>query len=157
MALVTAVGGYASVPVEVRQTGAEERAWRSYNALGAQPSYLDNAAYDLKLIANGYGDSKEEVWQAVRENPNLAVIDALAIPTRSGGNFTIGGPEFRAEGLFFEDDEMEPIELEIREPGSGSVANVTGHSGHGRALRPGRADNSPEGDAWTASPRTRRP
>ena len=125
MALVTAVGGYASVPVEVRQTGAEERAWRSYNALGAQPSYLDNAAYDLKLIADGYGDSKEEVWQAVRENPNLAVIDALAIPTRSGGNFAIGGPEFRAEGLFFEDDEMEPIELEIREPGSGAVADVT--------------------------------
>ena len=122
---VAAVGGYTSMPVDLRQVGAENQEWRSYTARGAQDSYLQSTGHDFKIIADGYGDTKEEVWSAVRSNPNLAVIDAFAIPTREGGGFTIGGPEFRVEGMFIEDESMEPLEIEIREPRSGAVALVT--------------------------------
>ena len=125
MAKLVAVGGYTSLPVDLRQIGAENQEWRSYRARGAQDSYLRSTGHDFKIIADGYGDTKEEVWNAVRTNPNLAVIDAFAVPSREGGGFTIGGPGFRVEGLFIEDEEMEPLEIEIREPRSGAVARVT--------------------------------
>ena len=38
---------------------------------------------------------------------------------------TSAGPEFRVEGLLFEDEEMEPISVEVREPRQGAVATVT--------------------------------
>ena len=122
---IAAVGGYTSMPAEVRQVGAEEQQWRSYNARGADPSFLENTGHDFKLIADGYGSTKEEVWKALRDNQNLAVIDVFALPSSQGGGFNIGGPTFRVEGLYFEDEEMEPIEVEIREPRSGAIAKVT--------------------------------
>ena len=125
MAQIAALGGYTSMPVEVRQVGAEEQEWGSYQARGANLSYLDNTGHDFKLIAEGHGTTKEEVWRAVKDNSNLAVIDVFALPSRQGGGFNIGGPTFRVEGLYFEDEEMEPIEVEIREPRSGATAKIT--------------------------------
>ena len=122
---IAAVGGYTSMPAEVRQVGADEQQWRSYQARGANLAYLENTGHDFKIIADGYGTTKEEVWQAVKDNPNLAVIDVFALPSEQGGGFNIGGPTFRVEGLYFEDEEMEQIEVEIREPRSGAIAKVT--------------------------------
>ena len=122
---ITAVGGYTSMSVEARQVGAENQRWESYQARGADDRYLDNTGHKFKIIADGYGTTEEEVWTALRDNPSLAVVDALAVPSREGGGFTFGGPDFRVEGLFFEDEEMDPIEIQIREPREGAVATVT--------------------------------
>ncbi len=122
---IAAVGGYTSMAVDARQPGAENQEWRSYRVRGAEEAFLENTGHDFKIIADGFGETKEEVWQAVRDNPDLAVIDAFAVPSRGGGGFNIGGPEFRLEGLYFEDEEMEPIEIEFREPRSGAVSTVT--------------------------------
>ena len=111
--------------VEARQVGAENQRWESYQARGADDRYLDNTGHKFKIIADGYGTTEEEVWTALRDNPSLAVVDALAVPSREGGGFTFGGPDFRVEGLFFEDEEMDPIEIQIREPREGAVATVT--------------------------------
>ena len=121
---IAAVGGYTSMPVEMRQVGAENQQWQSYNARGANVSYLDNTGHKFKIIADGYGATEQEVWAALRDNPNLAVIDALAVPSRDGGGFNFGGPEFRVEGLYFEDEEMDPIEVQVRDPREGGVTTV---------------------------------
>ena len=122
---IVAVGGFTSMPVEMRQVGAENQKWQSYDARGADTSYLDNTGHKFKIIADGYGTTEQEVWAALRDNPNLAVIDALAVPSRDGGGFTFGGPEFRVEGLYFEDEEMEPISLQVRDPREGGVTTIT--------------------------------
>ena len=124
-ARIAAVGGYTSMPVEMRQVGAENQRWQSYTARGADTSYLENTGHKFKIVADGYGTTEQEVWAALRDNPNLAVIDALAVPSRDGGGFNFGGPEFRVEGLFFEDEEMDPIEVQIRDPQEGGVTTVT--------------------------------
>ena len=124
-AKIAAVGGYTSMPVEMRQLGAENQKWQSYTARGADTSYLDNTGHKFKIIADGYGTTEQEVWATLRDNPSLAVIDAFAVPSRDGGGFNFGGPEFRVEGLFFEDEEMEPIEIQVREPREGGVTTVT--------------------------------
>ena len=122
---ITAVGGYTSMPVEMRQVGAENQKWQSYSARGADTSYLENTGHKFKIVADGYGANEQEVWAALRDNPHLAVIDALAVPSRDGGGFNFGGPEFRVEGLYFEDEEMEPIEIQVRDPREGGVTTVT--------------------------------
>ena len=122
---IDAVGGYTSMPVEMRQVGAENQRWQSYTARGADLSYLENTGHKFKIIADGYGATEQEVWEALRDNPNLAVIDALAVPSRDGGGFNFGGPDFRIEGLYFEDEEMEPIEVQVRDPREGGVTTIT--------------------------------
>ena len=121
---ITAVGGYTSMPVELRQVGAENQQWEGYTARGVLEGFFINSGYDFKIIADGFGTTKEEVWAALANNPDLAVIDAVAVPSREGGGFNFGGPEFRVEGLFFEDSEMAPIEIQIREPAQGMVTTV---------------------------------
>jgi putative ABC transport system permease protein len=122
---IEAVGGYTTLPVEARQVGAETQEWKGYQVRGADPSYLGNTGHDFALFDHDYGETKEDIWRALRDNPRLAVVDALAVPTRQGGGFSFGGPQFRMEGFFFEDEEMPATEVEVRDPRSGMTSRVT--------------------------------
>ena len=118
----TAIGGYTRLHVEARQTGAEEQRWRSYAARVADDDFLDATRYKLKLIARGYGSTDGEVWQALRQDPSLAVVDADVVPRRSG--FDDSEAPFQLEGLYYEDDEMDPIDIEVRVPRTGQVVSL---------------------------------
>ncbi|MFP6568274.1 MAG: FtsX-like permease family protein [Dehalococcoidia bacterium] len=122
---INAVGGYTTLPIEARQIGAEEQEWKSYTVRGATADYLEATGHGFAITAEDYGDGKEGIWKALREDPTLGVIDSIGVPARGGGGFIIGGPQFKMEGFFIEDDEMPATEIEIREPRSGAVAKVT--------------------------------
>ncbi|MCH8109559.1 MAG: FtsX-like permease family protein, partial [Chloroflexi bacterium] len=123
---IEAVGGYTTIPVEVRQVGADTQEWKGYRVQGANESFLEYNAHDIQLFSKEFGETKEEIWAALRENPGLAVIDAFAVPSRTGGGqFSFGGPQFKMEGFFLEDDDMTAVEVEIRDLRSGKVAKVT--------------------------------
>ncbi|MBT99264.1 MAG: hypothetical protein CL902_11665 [Dehalococcoidia bacterium] len=119
---ITAIGGYTAFPVEIRQEGAEEQSWRFYGIRAADDQYLQQTDTTLKLIADGY-DSPEEVWAAVQKDSNLVVTDSLIVPSREQfGNDEI---PFELEGVYYEDTEMEPIEIEVRDPRTGTVIPLT--------------------------------
>ena len=123
---VAAVGAYTVLPIEARQPGAETQEWKGYRVQGADESYLENSGYEVQLLSKEYGETTEEIWAALRQNPDLAVIDQFGVPSRSGGGFgAIGGPQFKMEGFFLDDDEMPATQIEIRDSRSGNVANVT--------------------------------
>jgi putative ABC transport system permease protein len=122
---ISAVGGYTTLPIEARQIDAEEQEWKSYTVRGATLDYLETTGHGFALTAKEYGETQEEIWKALREDPTLGVIDSIGVPSRGGGGFIIGGPQFKMEGFFIEDDEMPPTEIEIREPRSGTVAKIT--------------------------------
>ena len=117
-----AVGGYTWIPIEARQPGAENQLWEWYAVRAADDDFLDAAGGKLKLIADGYGDTEREVWQALKDDPALAVVDALAVPSRS--RFDDDEVPFALEGVYYEDERMDPIDLEVREPRSGEVVNL---------------------------------
>jgi putative ABC transport system permease protein len=117
-----AVGGYTTIPVEARQAGAETQRWRRYAVRAADDDFLGATKARLKLIADGYGEKDTEVWQALRDDPALAVVDSLVVPTRSG--FGESGMPFQLEGVYYEDEKMSPIDLEVREPRTGQVVRV---------------------------------
>lgn len=120
-----AIGGYTFVPIEARQMGAEDQRWGGYGLRAADDAFLDSTSYELKLIADGYGQTSEEVWRALRNDPSLAVVDSFVVPSRGESSFDGGGPSFKLEGFYFEDDSMPPTYIEVREPRTGEVFQLT--------------------------------
>ena len=119
-----AIGSYTYIPVQVRQEGAESQSWKSYAVRAADDGYLSSTETNFHLIAEGYGTTAEGVWEALRNDSTLVVVDAIAVPTRAGFR---GGdvPEFQVEGLFYEDESMPPIPIEVREPATGATITLT--------------------------------
>ena len=119
-----AIGGYTFVPIEARQIGAENQQWRGYGVRAADTAFLASTGYELKLIADGYGSSADEVWRALSNDPSLAVVDSFVVPTKGGG-FGEGGPAFELEGFYYEDDTMPAVHIEVREPRTGEAFQLT--------------------------------
>ena len=123
---VAAVGAYSTLPVEARQPGAESQEWKSYRAQGADAEYLEQSGYTIQLMSREYGETSEQIWAALRNDPNLAIVDPLVVPTRGGGQFgPVVGPQFRMDGFYVDDDEMPATEIELRDERTGNVATVT--------------------------------
>ena len=117
-----AIGGYTTIIVDARQPGAGSQRWEWYAVRAADDDFLDATDAKLRLVAEGYGDTDKEVWQALKNDPRLAVVDSLVVPSRSG--FDDDEVPFEMEGLYYEDDSMEPVDMEIREPRSGQVVRL---------------------------------
>ena len=119
---ITTIGGYTTFPVETRQVGAKEQRWEFYAIRAADDQFLQETGANLKLIAKGY-ETQDDVWAAVREDSNLVVVDSLVVPSREG----FGDDEipFELEGIFYEDGVMDPIDIEVREPRTGQVIQLT--------------------------------
>lgn len=120
-----AIGSYTYIPVQVRQEGAQEQSWRSYGVRAADDGYLSGTQTEFHLIAEGYGATAEEVWEALRSDSTLVVVDSFAVPTRSGFRGGDSVPEFQLEGVFYEDESMKSIPIEVREPVTGATITLT--------------------------------
>ncbi|MCH9017830.1 MAG: FtsX-like permease family protein, partial [Chloroflexi bacterium] len=119
---ITSIGGYTTIPVETRQVGAEEQRWRFYAVRAADDQYLLETGANLKLFAKDYGDTQEDIWDAVRRDSNLVVVDSLVVPSHRG--FSDDEIPFELEGIFYEDTGMEAIDIEVREPRTGQVISL---------------------------------
>ena len=120
-----AIGSYTYLPVQARQKGAENQSWRSYGVRAADEGYLSETETGFHLIADGYGSSADEVWQALRNDSTLVVVDVLAVPVQSGFRSGENVPQFQLEGVYYEDESFEAIPIEVREPYTGAEINLT--------------------------------
>jgi putative ABC transport system permease protein len=119
-----AIGGYVTAPAEVRQTGAQEQRFRGLEIQAVDDGFLAATEYEFKILSPGY-NSAEEVWEAIRRDPTLAVADSSIVPSDTGGEFEEGFGTFRIEGLFIEDTSMQPIPIEVLEPRTDIDLNLT--------------------------------
>jgi putative ABC transport system permease protein len=117
------IAGQSLVAIEGKQVGTDSD-FAAYPLRGYEAEFFDNTTYIMGAIARGYS-SPAEVWAAVRNNPNLAVIDALPVPRRE--NFSFGAPEidFKVEGFYFDDGTFDAFDVVVREPVSGEEITVT--------------------------------
>jgi putative ABC transport system permease protein len=111
-----------TLPVELKQ-GKSGR-WEEYVIQAADNAYLENVDLDIGVMAEGY-TSADEIWEAVRSESGFAIVDRLAVPSRTATNIVIGGPEFRLEGVYLDDETMKPIVLKVREPNGEAAFEVT--------------------------------
>ena len=114
-----ALGGFTRVPIEGRQIGADNQQWEGYSVWAADDDYLEASRFKLKLIADGYGPAEEQVWEALKNDASLTVVDGYVVPTKRGdqSDFT----SFQLEGVHYEDERMSPVDIEVREPLTGTV------------------------------------
>jgi putative ABC transport system permease protein len=116
------IASLITLPTELKQGQAEH--WASYAIQAADEAYLANVDYDISVKAEGY-KTTAEIWKAVREKPGLAVVDRNAVPSRTTTSYMIGGPTFKMQGVYLEDETMKPVRLEVREPNSEATFDVT--------------------------------
>lgn len=118
---IEAVGTQSLVPIRARQVGVPDFA--DYAVRGVDRGFMATTTYGFSTTATGY-DSDEEVWRALADEPNLAVVDGFTAPRRN--NYAFGPqPDFRLRGFNVEDRTFDPVEVEIRDPGSGTDMTVT--------------------------------
>ena len=104
--------------VELRIAGTG--AWKQYPVNGADAAFVDHSSLPLQTRATGYA-SDQAVWAAVRDNPDLAVIDAGAL----AGNGGFGGDAFVLTGVKAGDKTMAPLEADLGNPTTGVVRPIT--------------------------------
>ena len=112
-----AIGGYIQAPIDVRQPDSENQRWKRYSLLAGDDEFLDASRYDFKITTEEYGSSKEEIWQALRRDPGLAVIDAAA--TQGSDDDGIGDAgSFKLDGVSIDDEIMSPVQIVVLDPRS---------------------------------------
>jgi putative ABC transport system permease protein len=116
------VASQVSLPVELRQ--GDTGRWANYLALAEDDAYLENIDYDISVKAQGY-TTAAEIWNVIRQRPGYAVADRLAVPSRTTTSIIIGGPDFKLKGVYLEDETMQPIKLNVREPNSEATFELT--------------------------------
>jgi putative ABC transport system permease protein len=118
----TAVGSQSVLAVEAKQVGAG-RPRETYLVRGLDGSFLEHTTFGLGAIAAGY-ESEQSVWNAVRSQPGLAVVDSTIVPRRD--NWTFGAvPDFVLSGFTFEDARFDPIPVEVLDKQTGNRTRLT--------------------------------
>ncbi|MGF1473355.1 MAG: ABC transporter permease [Rubrobacteraceae bacterium] len=120
---IAAVGSISGTPTEAKQLDTDRKQKDLY-VQGVDGGYTRNVGYGFKVTAAEY-DSADEVWTALREEPDTAVISALLAPTKSGFNFGEPDPPIKLSG-FYQEDATLPDDIYIRaeDPNSGEVREL---------------------------------
>jgi putative ABC transport system permease protein len=120
---IVAVGGIANLSVGVRQPGQADQSWSPYNANVLNDAYLDSTRFTLHARATGY-PSDAAIWQALKTQPDTAVIDSSLAETSSGngGGFGAG---FTVKGVIYGDAKtFTPRRIEMRDNRSGKAISL---------------------------------
>jgi putative ABC transport system permease protein len=119
---VRTIAAQSVLPLEATQTGAG-REFASYPVAGFDDAFFARTTYGLSAMADGYR-SADEVWRALRTQPNLAVVDAFVAPRRD--NFGQGVmPDFQLSGFYVEDGRFAPVPVDVRDPQTGTAIRLT--------------------------------
>jgi putative ABC transport system permease protein len=117
------ISAQSLVPVDARQASSEKPGG-NYPLRGLEDSFFDHTAYGMAAIATGY-DTPRDVWQALKNDPTLAVVDGLIVPRRDNFGLRPAAPDFSLEGFYVEDGTFEPIAIEVTDPLTGEVHRLT--------------------------------
>jgi putative ABC transport system permease protein len=120
-AQVEADGAQSFVPVEARQADAGRELER-YPLRGLDSTFLERTTYEFAAMAHGY-DSPRAVWDAMRADPTLAVVDPFVAPRRDQWGFVVK-PAFQLSGFYLEERAFEPVPVEVLDPFTGTALTL---------------------------------
>jgi putative ABC transport system permease protein len=119
---LTVISSESTLPVKAHQPGVAANE-ESYVVNGADDAFLTHTTYKLAARAHGYGSSSD-VWHALRDHPNLAVVDPLVVPRRENWNFA-PPPDFQLQGFYLEDETFDPVKVTVRDQQTGKRLTLT--------------------------------
>ena len=99
---------------------------------GGGDDFFETNNFNIALAVPGYtledGADRAAVWDAVRTNPGLAVANANIVPKRTNTSLALTTDQFtlnNVEGLLVENDDMDPINITVRDLESGNTLELT--------------------------------
>lgn len=99
---------------------------------GVDDDFVDTNRYEIMLAAPEYVKDGEvdtdRLWQDVKENPGLAVVNSFLVPSRNEFQFDVQGETFTladVENLYQENDYMEPVPIQVRDLKSNTTLELT--------------------------------
>jgi len=119
---VTADGAQSFVPVQAAQAGTNRKV-EGYALRGVDNGFLARTTYDFSAMATGYRTPRQ-VWDALRTQPGLAVVDPFVAPRRNKWGAGVL-PDFRLSGFVIEDGAFKPVPVDIHDPVTGRTYRVT--------------------------------
>jgi len=119
---VAYVGSQSVLAVEAKQLGAG-RPYETYLARSLDSSFLEHTTFGFGQLARGY-DSSQEVWDAIRTTPGLAIVDATVAPRRDSFGFGMA-PDFALSGFLFEEGTFDPIAVQVLDKQTGRTTKLT--------------------------------
>lgn len=79
---------------------------------GVDEVYSQTTAYDLLSTAPGYASARD-VWQALQDEPDTAVVNAFLVPTKSNFSFNSQSPPFTFQGFWLQDKELPEVYVTV--------------------------------------------
>ena len=100
--------------------------------VGADDAFLATNRFTIALTTpeytvDGEADARA-VWEALRANPGLAVVNSLLVPTRNNFAFQQEFNRFTLEGVpdfYLEDEVMDPVAVTVRDLEVGESVDLT--------------------------------
>jgi putative ABC transport system permease protein len=114
------VSSLSTLPVKARQLGTGTKQ-ASYLVHGADDVFLKHTTYRLAGLAHGYS-SPAAVWRALREQPNLAVVDQYVVPRKA--NWGTPPAKLMLRGFYLEDKNFAPVRVRVRDPQTGKQTTL---------------------------------
>ena len=92
---------------------------RETTITGVDDDFVGSNQFGIKLATREFatedGFDSAAVWRALRDNPGLAVVNAVMVPSRNSFAFGAPGDDFilDVDGLFIENETMEPAPITV--------------------------------------------
>ena len=115
-----AIGGYTWMGLQARHLEGKSQKWEGMGVRAASDEFLKASQYKFKMIAEGYGTTGDEVWQAVMSDPSLAVVGGNVVSSSEGADHQ----DSWLEKPFYKDEKMSVVDVEVREPRTGAVVQL---------------------------------
>jgi putative ABC transport system permease protein len=105
----------------LRQVGDDDQAWKEYMVRGMDDAFIDASTLEFGQRAVGY-ESDAAIVEALRSQPDVAVIDVNAVPD---GDIGEDADAFFLQGISGDDKTFDPIKVELVDPRDGAAHTVT--------------------------------
>ena len=126
------VGTFRTIfQAEGRHEAAADGGFLATSVTGVDDDFIDSNEFRIHLAtpeyAKGGGFDSKALWRDLRDKPGLAVVNALMVPTRNNFEFAEGSDSLRldVEGLFIENDTMDPVKVTVRDFESAATFELT--------------------------------
>jgi putative ABC transport system permease protein len=120
---ITAVGEVSNLPAEVKQAGSNRKPESLY-VQGVDGGYSKSVGYGFQTTAKEYGSSRE-VWEALQNDGDTAVIASGLAPARNASTFGDAEPPLKLTGFYGDDARLpDDLTLRVEDPASGKTREL---------------------------------
>ena len=112
------VAGLTAASTRVSQVGTDQEPGELF-VQGVDRMYAESTSYGFALTAPDYPTARD-VWIALMEEPDTAVVASYLVPTKSDFSFSSNTPPVTLEGFWLQDDSLPEVYLSMASPAGGA-------------------------------------